>query len=148
MKRDNAGTVPAFNKRKEMDTGVPEVDVYEIGIAPDEDPAEQIEFTAVNERWCAGEIFQPPAFERAKTRFAQEFDIREGVTIGVFAELGDDERVCPLQRSDLAIDVEHFRLEEIGAKTGDESANGKPRGHRGRIIHHKGAENTELKKRL
>ena len=122
VKGDDAGTVPALDQRKQMDTGIPEIDVHEVGIAPDQDPADQIEFATVNERRCAREVFQTAPFQRADTRLIEKLDIGERIPAGVFAESGDNEGVNTLKRGDLAVNVEHLRFEKISAKTGNESA--------------------------
>jgi hypothetical protein len=122
VKGNNTGTIPAFNHRKQMDTGVPEVDVHQVGIAPDQDPPDQIEFATVDERRRTREIFQTAPFQRADTRFIEKLDIRERIPAGVLAEPGDNKGANTLKRSDLPVNVEHLRLEKISAKAGNESA--------------------------
>src|SRR5271166_3527942 len=126
-----------------MHAGIPEIDVHEIRIAPEQDAPDKVKFAAVDDCGRTRKIFQPATFERMDAWFVEEFDIRKRITIGVFAKPGNYERVGPAQRSDLPIDVEHLCLQEIGAETSDEGAEGRPRGHRGRI-HHRGTENTEF----
>ena len=126
-----------------MYTCIPEIDVHKIRVAPEEDAPDKIKFAAVDDCGRAGKIFQPATFERVDARFVEEFDIRKRITIGVFAKPGNDERVGQAERSDLPINVEHLRLQEISAETSDESAE-VCGGHGGRIIYHRGAEDTEF----
>src|SRR5271165_2096564 len=128
-----------------MHAGIPEIDVHEIRIAPEEDAPDKIKFAAVDDCGRAGKIFQPGTFERVDAWFVEELNIRKRITIDVFAKPGNDKRVGPAQRSDLSIDVEHLCLQKIGAETSDESAE-VCGGHGGRIITTEAQRTQSLRK--
>ena len=50
VKRNDARTIPSFDERKQMDAGIPEVDVHQIRISSQKNAPDDLEFAAVNQR--------------------------------------------------------------------------------------------------
>ena len=119
MKRDEGRqAVVMLEKGQQMDAGVPEVDVQEVGLPAVENPREGAVFAAVDERCFAADIFEVEAADEIAACGGDDFDVGEGEFCGGLALFGEDKGAIALQAGDLPVDVQHFRFEEGGAVTG------------------------------
>jgi hypothetical protein len=119
MKRNHARTIPSFNKWKQMNPGIPEVDMHEIRIPTQQHAPNYFEFASIHQSGSPRQIFQAPAPEWTDFRPLEQLKIWKGIEFRIFAKFGYDKALNPLQRGDLTKDVEHLHLEKIGAKTGN-----------------------------
>ncbi len=68
------------------------------------------------------DVLEPTVPQEIAAAFGQKFDIIKGIAVFAQPLFAHDERLVALQARDLPVDVEHLRLEESGAITGDDRA--------------------------
>jgi hypothetical protein len=125
VERDNTGFIPGLDKREQMHTGMPEIDVHELGLAPPQDAIEQLELAAINHRLGTPDILEVKPAQEILGWLADQFHIVEGIALGVLPGLRHDERLIRAQPRHLTVDVRHFPLEERGAIAGDDGWRGR-----------------------
>lgn len=103
-----------------MDAGIPEIDVHEIRIPPQEHAPDDFELASVHQGRSSDQILQPPPTDRTWVGAFKQLQILKWIERCIFPNFRDNKCMDPLQRSDLTIDVKHLRLEKIGAKTGND----------------------------
>src|SRR6516164_4916044 len=103
-----------------MDSCVPKINVHQVRISPDQDTADRLQFTAIDQARLAGDIFQIRSSNRVYPPFLQQLNISKRITIAIFAVFGNHERFDPCQLRDLAVNVLHLGLQEERAVAGNE----------------------------
>ena len=64
MKRNDARTIPSFDKRKQMDPGISEVDMHQIRVPSQQHAPDYFEFAAIHQSGSPRHILQASAAER------------------------------------------------------------------------------------
>ena len=121
MKGNDTGLVPAFDERQQMHASVPEINMHQIGAPPFEQPGKHLVFAAVKDRRLLLHKLQPAVAQWVAVRLRDQLDVVKGKELVVLERLGHDERFIFVQRPDLPVNVQHFRLQEGGAVTGYDS---------------------------
>jgi len=104
---------------KEVDAGVAEVDVEEVGFPALQDFEEGAVFATVNEGGFAADVFEVEAAEEVAAGGGDDFDVRKGEFFRRLALFGEDEGAVALKAGDLPVNMQHLGLEEGGAVAGD-----------------------------
>src|SRR5580704_18208827 len=101
-----------------MDAGIPKVDVHQIWITPQKNPPGDFELSPINQCGRLRHILQESAADPVRSRLFEQLQIRKWIAVAIFPKFRDHKSIDISKRRYLAIDVEHLRLEKIGAIAG------------------------------
>src|SRR3954468_2385179 len=102
-----------------MDRDVSEINVKQVRVYLRKNLLQLAHFAVGNLPGRVPYLFEPESPREVGTRLSNDRDFVERIALRFLPFLRDDERLDPLQRSDLPVDVEHLRLEECRAIAGD-----------------------------
>src|ERR1051325_7430091 len=112
MKRNNARLVPLLDERQEVHSGVSKINVHDIGPAPVQKRGEHLVFAAINNRRLAFDEFEIAVPQQVHARLWDDLDLTERKTLRVLHFFRDDKSADTAQRFDLAVNVQHLRLQK------------------------------------
>src|SRR5688500_12761997 len=121
MKGNDTRLLPPFDERQQMHAGVAEINVHQVSAPPLKQPGEHLVFTAVKDRRLLLHKLEPAMAQRVAVRLRDQLNVVKGKELDVLERLRHDERFILVQRPDLPVNVQHFRLQKGGAVTGYDS---------------------------
>src|SRR6478736_5861423 len=101
-----------------MNARVSEVDVHQIWITPQKKTPDDFKLSPVNQCRRLVNVLEESSENQVGPRSFEHFDVRKRKAVAVLPDFRDNKSIDISQRRHLAIDMEHFRLEKIGAIAG------------------------------
>lgn len=119
MKTDHRGPGPAPQKRQQMDPGVTEINMQQVGLMGRQHSRQCAVLATVHDWRFVPHVFQPRSPEEIRSHGRRNDGFIKWKPFSLKSFLANDKCLPPAQTGDLPVDVQHLGLEEGGAITGD-----------------------------